>query len=180
MAGKRVVLVVLLGAAAAAVWVGVRRHQTAPAAGEPEAVGGGDAQKFIGKWTFVEGTMKSDWDFQGTAQKHEVSLAGKSLTMTQREGGLWATLEGDPCSILLARKAGNAAELVSARTVCPEPAAGAAKKEAKSIDMAVSMDASGRGHVTGTSKFSLETGGEVHAGRLEFAGVVQQQADAGQ
>jgi len=178
-AGRRVLLVgVVVVGVAAAVWLGLRRHATSPGAAQPEPIGA-DAQKFVGKWTFVEGTMKSDWDFQATPQKHEVSLAGKSLTFEERDGALWATLQGDHCSILLGRNPQNATELVSARTVCPDPGSDAAKKaKPKSIDLAISLDASGRGHVTGTSKISIEASGVVHEGHLNFTGVVEKQADA--
>jgi len=169
-----------LGACAAtAIWLGVRRHPASGEAGRQEPLGAA-AQTFVGKWTFVEGTMKTDWEIQAAdAQKHETSLAGKFLTVAERDGGLWATLEGDPCAILLSGKGQNPATLVSERTVCPEEAAKTGMKKNKSIQMTISLDPSGRGHVTGTSRFSLEVSGAVHEGRLEFAGVVQKQADAG-
>jgi hypothetical protein len=171
--GKRIVLGVALGTAAIAVWLALR-HQT-PVAAQP----GGDAQGLVGKWTFVEGTMKSDWEIQAAGgQTHEVSVAGKSMVVAERDGALWATGEGDPCSIKLVRKPENAGELVGAKTECPEQPVDAGKpSKRKSIQMTMSLDARGRAHVTRTTFLSIEAGGRVHEGRLDVVGLAEKQAD---
>jgi hypothetical protein len=45
--------------------------------------------------------------------------------------------------------------------------------------MTMSLDASGRAHVTRTTILSIETGGQVHEGRLEVVGLAEKQADPG-
>jgi hypothetical protein len=167
--------------AAAAVWLGLRRHSGMPGSAQSESFGP-DAERFAGKWTFVEGTMKTDWDFQGAPdkQKHEMPLAGKSITVVERDGALWTSMEGDQCLVMLAKKGPNLAELVAGKTICPEQAVDAGQKSRpKSTQMTISLDANGRAHVTGTSQFSLQVDSTVHEGRLDFAGVVDKQADAG-
>jgi hypothetical protein len=179
-----VLLVVVLGVgAAAAVWFGMRRPATsaAPAKLEPlgaeaQALVGAEAQALVGKWTFVEGTIKSNWEIPSAPQKHEVPLAGKYITVSERDGALWAAMQDDRCSVLLARKAKDAAEVVSARTDCPADAGPATK--GKSIQVALSVDANGLAHVTWTSRFSLTLQGVVHDGYVDYTGVAEKQADA--
>jgi hypothetical protein len=172
-AGRRVVLVLVLGVGAAlGLWFGLRRH---PASPEPL---GAEAQRFVGKWTFVEGTIKSDWDFQGAGKEnHELPLAGRSITVVERDGALWTAMEGNACSEMLTTKAPNVLELVAGRTVCPEQAPDAGKKSRpKSTQLTISLDASGRARVTGASQFSLEFNGAAHEGHLDYAGVAEKAA----
>jgi hypothetical protein len=130
--------------------------------------------------------MKTDWEFQtADPQKHAMSLVGKSVAVFERDGGLWTTLDGDSCSVLLAPKGNDAVEMVPGRMVCAEPAGDAEKKPtektstAKMVQLAIALDAGGRGHVTGASQFSLTASGQVHEGRLDFAGVAEKQVGAG-
>jgi hypothetical protein len=179
-AGRRLILVVVLGVGAVvAIWLGLRRHSGTPGTAQSEPFGPG-AERFAGKWTFVEGTMKTDWDFQGAPdkEKHEMPLAGKSITVVERDGALWTSMEGDPCLIMLAKKGPNVAEMVAGKTLCPEGADAGQKPRPKSTQMTLSLDAGGRGHVTGMSQFSLEVDGKVHEGRLDFSGVADKQANA--
>jgi hypothetical protein len=47
------------------------------------------------------------------------------------------------------------------------------------VQLAISLDAGGRGHVTGASQFSLTASGQLHEGRLDFAGVAEKQVGTG-
>jgi hypothetical protein len=124
-AGRRIVLGVGLAAALTVVWLALR-HST-PGAAQPGPLGD-DAKGIVGRWTFVEGTMKSDWEIQTAGgQTHEVSVTGKSIFVVERDGALWATIESDRCPIKLVRKPGNAGGLVGAPTECPEQPVDAGK-----------------------------------------------------
>jgi hypothetical protein len=170
---KRIVIGFVVVSAVVVIWLGVRGggESSRSPRGAPL---GTNARRFVGKWTFVDGTMKTDWDFQtADPQKHAMSLVGKSMTVVERDGALWTALDRDSCSILLAPKGNDAMEMVPGRVVCSEQADAGKKSNAKMVELAMTLDASGRGHVAGASQFSLAASGQVHEGRLDFAGVAE-------
>ena len=137
-------------------------------------------QPYLGKWTFVEGTVKSTGGFNmgpaGSNGTNEASLAGKSMIIKVRKGGLWYSSEGNNCWEMLRVDSGSV-EVNPGHTECGQTESDAeVPKRATTVKMSMSIDAQGKAHISGESQVSLQFKGTARELRFSYSGTATHEA----